>query len=172
MPDTRSTKRRTGGPQAIPRQAAKSRRGPEPHAGAAYVGASATPGHARWAIVLVREGRESSFEGELREATANALILHAAAQALRRSPRQAALTISSSARYLIDGASRSLDRWRANGWRTAAGTPVQNRDLWEEIARLCQGREVRWEWKGEPQLLAKAEGLAAGGRGKGPTVRA
>ncbi len=154
--------------RAIPKDEKKPR--PEsrvPHGSAAYLGVSATPRRARWAIVLVHAGRESSFEGEMRGATANALILQAAVQVLRRSPKETTLTISAGARYLIDGASRSLNRWRANGWRTTAGTPVQNKALWEELARLLEGRTVHWEWKSESPLLAKAEALAASTRGKG-----
>jgi ribonuclease HI len=154
---------------AIPKVKAKPRPAPhEPEACQAYLAVSATPSHARWAIILASAGREESFEGEVRGATANALILHAAVQALRRSPKQSALTISAGARYLVDGASHSLVRWRANGWRTAAGAPVQNKPLWEEIARLSEGRNVRWEWKNASPLQAGAEALAAGRRGKSP----
>ncbi len=140
-------------------------------ASAAYLGVSATPAHARWAVVLEHAGRESSFGGEVRGATANALILHAAVEALRRSPKESTLTVCAAARYLIDGAARSLVRWRANGWRTTAGTPVQNKALWEEIARLSEGRVVRWEWKAKSPLLAKAEALAAGTKGKAAASR-
>lgn len=36
---------------------------------------------------------------------------------------------------VVDGATRWSKSWTCNGWRTANGAPVQNRDLWELLLR-------------------------------------
>jgi len=134
----------------------------------AYLGVSASLRHARWAVVLMRHGVKSVLHGEQAAATANALVLLAAIHALRRCPKGASVAVHASARYLIDGAARSLNRWRTNGWRTASGGQVLHRAMWEEIASLAAERRVRWEWKAYAPLLAEAEHRAAGGSGKFP----
>jgi ribonuclease HI len=132
----------------------------------AYLGASASPRHARWAAVLACHGATTAGSGEVSGATANALILHAALYALRHSAGEAPLTVHASARYLVDGATHSLQRWRTNGWRTTTGGAVRHRELWEAIAQLIAKGEVRWVWEASSSLLEEAEGIAAGRRGK------
>ena len=41
-------------------------------------------------------------------------------------------------KYLIDGLSKWITAWKRNGWRTASGKPVLNKDLWQALdnARL------------------------------------
>ena len=45
------------------------------------------------------------------------------------------LTIRTDSRYLIDGFSKWMAGWKRKGWRTASGSPVLNRDLWEALDR-------------------------------------
>jgi ribonuclease HI len=74
------------------------------------------------------------------ELTAALEIFHA----LRDLPRHPQLLILTDSRYLIDGLQSWLPGWKRKGWRTAAGAPVLNRDLWEALdgARL-PGVELR-----------------------------
>ena len=55
--------------------------------------------------------------------------------------------------------------WRRNGWRTKAGQPVKNVDLWKRLADLCTDKEVEWAWvkghAGHP-LNERADALARG----------
>jgi ribonuclease HI len=37
-------------------------------------------------------------------------------------------------------------RWQANGWRRQNKKMAENRDLWEELLRLCERHQVRFEW--------------------------
>ncbi|KAI0874534.1 ribonuclease H-like protein [Hypoxylon argillaceum] len=43
------------------------------------------------------------------------------------------LVIKSDSAYLVDGMTAHLEKWRANGWRTAKGTEVKNQDLWSRL---------------------------------------
>ncbi|OGO49773.1 MAG: hypothetical protein A2Z30_05760 [Chloroflexi bacterium RBG_16_64_43] len=138
------------------------------HAGGcdAYLGASASARHARWAALLARHGTTTAASEEKSGSTANALILHAALYALRHSASDMPLTVHASARYLVDGVTHNLRRWRTNGWRTTAGSPVRHRELWEAIAQLAAKRDVRWVWEASSPALEEAEAIAAGRKGK------
>lgn len=36
--------------------------------------------------------------------------------------------------------------WIARGWRRADRKPVLNRDLWEQLLKLSEGRQINWQW--------------------------
>ncbi|KAJ8121496.1 hypothetical protein ONZ43_g2065 [Nemania bipapillata] len=48
------------------------------------------------------------------------------------------LVIKSDSAYLVDGMTEHLANWRKNGWRTAQGTEVKNRELWELLDGLVR----------------------------------
>ena len=63
------------------------------------------------------------------ELTAALTLLHK----LKTLPRHPDLTIRTDSKYLIDGYTSWIKGWKRKGWRTAAGAPVLNRDLWEAL---------------------------------------
>jgi ribonuclease HI len=59
-----------------------------------------------------------------------------------------------------------LERWQGNGWRTADGKPVKNRDLWKQLSTEVARRKVDWvkvaghtgdEWNEHADQLACAQ---------------
>jgi len=54
--------------------------------------------------------------------------------------------INTDAEYVFNGMTGWLDKWIAKGWKTAGNKPVQNKELWEELSRLCNNIEVDWVW--------------------------
>jgi ribonuclease HI len=103
---------------------------------------SGNPGPGGWGCLLrfddgsVEElgGADPSTTNNRMELTACLALL----QRLRDLPRSPDLRIRTDSRYLIDGFSRWISGWKRKGWRTASGSPVLNRDLWEALdaARL------------------------------------
>ncbi|HUF77578.1 MAG TPA: ribonuclease HI [Thermoanaerobaculia bacterium] len=100
--------------------------------------------------------------GSVRGATANELELMAAAEVLESLPAGVSVAIHTGSDYLRHGATRWLDGWRARGWRTKAGAPVQNRAAWERLVRATAGRRVIWpELRGDLPKGWKELGSAA-----------
>jgi ribonuclease HI len=103
---------------------------------------SGNPGPGGWGCLLrfddgtVEElgGADPSTTNNRMELTACLAVL----ERLRQLPRSPDLRIRTDSRYLIDGFSRWMSSWKRKGWRTASGSPVLNRDLWEALdgARL------------------------------------
>jgi ribonuclease HI len=56
------------------------------------------------------------------------------------------ITVHTDSRYLLDGATKWLKRWKATGWKTADKKPVKNGDLWRELDALLARHSVSWEW--------------------------
>jgi ribonuclease HI len=57
---------------------------------------------------------------------------------LKQLPRHPELTLRTDSKYLIDGLGSWIKGWKRKGWKTAAGKPVLNQDLWKSLdaARL------------------------------------
>ena len=58
--------------------------------------------------------------------------------------RQCELIINSDANLLVTSMTEQVHVWSANGWRTAKGQPVKNRDLLEAIMHHGRGRTLQW----------------------------
>ncbi len=105
------------------------------------------PGPGGWAFVVLVDAKVVHEERGTEEGTTNnRMELTAAIKALEFVPPAVAVSIHSDAKYLRDGISSWVPRWRANGWKTSVGSPVQNKDLWERLASLAAGRRVEWSW--------------------------
>jgi len=84
------------------------------------------------AAILRVPGREHEKEISGGEAatTNNRMELTAVIRALQALKMPATVTIHTDSRYVMDGATRWMTRWKLNGWRTADKKPVKNDDLW------------------------------------------
>jgi len=105
---------------------------------------SGNPGPGGWAAIIIRDGEVEELGGYEPQTTNNRMEMRAAIEGLRRVPADAPVHIVSDSFYLIKGMTQWLRAWKARGWVTAAGTPVLNQDLWEELDRLA-GTRVTWE---------------------------
>ena len=81
------------------------------------------------------------FGGHDPATTNNRMELQAALELLKRLkelPRHPDLTLRTDSKYLIDGLGSWMQGWKRRGWKTAAGKPVLNQDLWVALdqARL------------------------------------
>jgi ribonuclease HI len=92
-------------------------------------------------LLRFEDGSVQEFGGADPATTNNRMELTAALallEALKVLPRHPDLAIRTDSKYLIDGFSKWIQGWKRKGWRTASGSPVLNRDLWELLdqARL------------------------------------
>ena len=100
------------------------------------------PGPGGWgALLRFQDGSVEEFGGHDPATTNNRMELQAALALLERLkelPRHPDLTLRTDSKYLIDGLGSWLKGWKRKGWRTAAGKPVLNQDLWKSLdaARL------------------------------------
>ena len=123
----------------------------EEHDGRGRVVAAATdgacsgnPGPGGWgALIRFEDGSVEEFGGSDPATTNNRMELQAALATLQRLaelPLHPDLTLRTDSKYLIDGLGSWMAGWKRKGWRTAAGKPVLNQDLWQALdqARLAE----------------------------------
>ena len=103
---------------------------------------SDNPGPGGWgALLRFEDGSVEEFGGHDPATTNNRMELQAALELLKRLkelPRHPDLTLRTDSKYLIDGLGSWMQGWKRRGWKTAAGKPVLNQDLWVALdqARL------------------------------------
>lgn len=104
------------------------------------------PGPGGWAALLRSGERERLLAGGEAHTTNNRMELMAAIRALEALKRTCHVSLTTDSRYVMQGIEEWLPRWRARGWRTAAGKPVKNQDLWQRLAAAVDGHTVKWHW--------------------------
>ncbi len=126
---------------------------------------SGNPGPGGWGAVLRWRGREKELSGGAAETTNNRMELMAAIAALESLTRPVKARVHTDSRYVKDGITQWIPKWKQNGWKTAARKPVKNADLWQRLEEAAGAHDVEWHWiRGHTGHLEneRADALARG----------
>ena len=107
---------------------------------------SGNPGPGGWGAILRAGRHEKELSGGEPATTNNRMEMMAAIRGLDVLKKSSAITVHTDSRYLMDGATKWLKRWKANGWKTADKKPVKNDDLWRALDELLTRHKVEWRW--------------------------
>ncbi|MGK5090335.1 ribonuclease HI [Bdellovibrionota bacterium FG-2] len=106
---------------------------------------SGNPGPGGWGVVIFGvDGKVLEKGGGHPATTNNRMELMATIEALRAIPRDQEVEICTDSAYVINGITGWCFGWRRNGWKTKEGADVLNRELWESLFALVQGRKITW----------------------------
>jgi ribonuclease HI len=113
--------------------------------------AKGNPGPGGWGvIILTADQRVVELGGGSPHTTNNKMELSGAIAALDYLAGQPGpIAIYTDSTYVIQGITQWVWGWRKRGWKTAQGTDVLNRDLWERLSSLLADRprgDVEWRW--------------------------
>lgn len=104
------------------------------------------PGPGGWGVLLRHGDRSKTLYGGEAETTNNRMELTAVIEALRALKRTSRVAVYTDSQYVQKGITEWLPNWKRRGWKTSAGTPVKNRDLWQTLDDLVSRHEVEWHW--------------------------
>lgn len=107
---------------------------------------SGNPGPGGWGALLTFNGTEKELSGGERATTNNRMELMAAIQALEALNRPSRVSLHTDSEYLRNGITSWLANWKRRGWKTAAGKPVKNIELWQRLEAALSQHEVSWHW--------------------------
>lgn len=105
---------------------------------------SGNPGPGGWAWASSADHHASGGEPDT---TNNRMELTAVLRAIE--DNSGSLVVVMDSTYVKNGLESWSKGWVRNGWKTKAGEPVKNRDLWEELLAVLADRprgEVSFEW--------------------------
>ena len=109
-------------------------------------GCVGNPGPGAWAYVAESVGGALSSCGYESETTNNRMELLAAIEALAALTRPSEVQLTTDSRYLQDGITKWVAKWKLNGWKTSNKQVVKNKDLWERLDKLAMIHTVDWHW--------------------------
>jgi len=126
------------------------------------------PGPGGWAALLRYGARERELVGGEALTTNNRMELMAAIVALETLTEGCEVVLHTDSQYVRKGITEWMPNWLRRKWRTAAGDPVKNQDLWERLHAATTRHRIDWRWvkghSGDPDnervdLLARDEAL-------------
>jgi ribonuclease HI len=104
------------------------------------------PGPGGWGALLRYGTHEKELYGGEHGTTNNRMELTAAIMALESLKRPCSVALTTDSVYLRSGITEWLPQWKKRGWKTAAGKPVKNVDLWKRLDAALQDHRVSWHW--------------------------
>lgn len=110
------------------------------------------PGPGGWGVVIVNNDDKLKVQelgGREENTTNNRMELTAAIQALsylsNLQLKTYNLKLFADSSYLVNGITKWIYGWQKNGWKTKTKDPVENKDLWEELIAVTEGKKIDWK---------------------------
>lgn len=104
------------------------------------------PGPGGWGVLLRYKGVERELYGYQAEATNNQMELMATIQGLEALSRPCKVILTTDSQYVRQGITTWIAGWKRKQWKTAAGQPVKNQELWQRLERAAARHQVDWRW--------------------------
>ena len=107
---------------------------------------SGNPGKGGWAAIILIGKNQSSISGSENNTTNNRMELMAPIMALKKIKIKSEIIIYTDSRYVKDGITEWIKKWKLNNWKSSNKKPVKNKDLWVKLDNHCQKHNVSWKW--------------------------
>lgn len=110
------------------------------------------PGPGGWATVIVEGEEVTELGGAERETTNNRMELTAVIEAIAFLEIETSdinsipkpINIYTDSSYVLKGAQSWLKGWEKNDWKTKTKDDVLNKDLWQRLSIVMEGKELAW----------------------------
>lgn len=120
------------------------------------------PGPGGWASLIEFKGEEILISGSSANTTNNRMEMLAVLEVLKyiknnpdKLPWLASFALNSiqpnlilvtDSLYLKNGLQIWVKQWQIKNWRTSAGKPVKNKDLWLGLVNISSAFSINWKW--------------------------
>ncbi len=104
------------------------------------------PGPGGWGVLMRYGSYEKELCGGEALTTNNRMEMRAVIEGLNSLNRACAVRIFTDSQYVKNGIESWLAAWKTKGWKTSAGKPVANQDLWQALDVARSRHHVAWHW--------------------------
>jgi len=101
------------------------------------------PGPGGYAAIILDEDKEIEITGFDPETTNNRMELKAVIEALKVIRKNKKIILYSDSNYVVKGINEWIKSWKKRGWKTASNKPVKNIDLWKELDKEFNKKNVK-----------------------------
>ena len=124
------------------------------------------PGKGGWAAIILKNNEKKILKGSKDLTTNNQMELTATIKALEYISTKDKIQIYTDSKYVKQGITEWITKWKINGWKTSKKEEVKNKDLWLELDNLTSNNSIEWVWvkahsdnhlNNEVDLLARKE---------------
>lgn len=104
---------------------------------------SGNPGPGGWGAILMYKENKKEISGGKKDTTNNIMELTAVIEALRLVKFPCKISVYSDSAYVVNGFLQGwIYNWIKKGWKTADGSPVKNKELWEELYNFTKTHDI------------------------------
>ena len=129
-------------------------------AAASYLGKTKRGG---WGVVLRYQEHIKTLSGHEANTSANRMHLTAAINGLNAIKKPLPIHFYTASDYVRDGITKWVKGWQRQKWKTKAGKPVSNQELWQELVSTAANHQIQWHLatkKDTPELMKEAKTLS------------
>ncbi len=106
--------------------------------------ARGNPGPGGWGAVIADGKSVREIGGKAEHTTNNRMELTAVIEALRTLGTEEDIVLHTDSEYIVKGITSWVKSWQENNWRTSTKKSVLNKDLWEQLIEVVEGKEIKW----------------------------
>ncbi len=104
---------------------------------------SGNPGPGGWAAVLIYGEYKKEIYGGNKNTTNNIMELTAIVEGLKSLKQECEVEVYSDSAYSVNAFNQGwIYNWIKKGWKTADGSEVKNKELWQELYTLTKKHKV------------------------------
>ena len=107
---------------------------------------SGNPGKGGWAAIILDDSNQSSISGNESNTTNNRMELMSPIMALKKIKKKSEIIIFTDSKYVKDGITNWIKKWKKNNWKNSNKKPVKNKDLWIKLDNSCFKHKITWKW--------------------------
>ena len=104
------------------------------------------PGPGGWGVLLRYQDSEKELSGAVEHTTNNQMELMAAIEALNALLRPSKVDLYTDSEYVKQGITTWIHTWKKKQRKNAAGRPVKNKALWQQLYEATLRHEIAWYW--------------------------
>ena len=109
------------------------------------VHAHGNPGPGGWGAILMFKDYKKEISGSQKDTTNNIMELTAVIEALKLVKFPCRIKIYSDSAYVVNAFLQGwIYNWIKKGWKTADGSPVKNKELWEDLYKFTKTHEIEF----------------------------
>ena len=106
---------------------------------------SGNPGPGGWAAILISGDTKKEISGGSLNTTNNIMELTAILEGLKALKYACEVEVYSDSAYSVNAFNQGwIYNWVKKGWKTADGSPVKNKEIWEELYNLTKIHNVKF----------------------------